>query len=198
MVKQTAITEFKLNKENPFMEKAIEEVNGHIVRKYKTASKTDQKAILQAVDPKTGEYMGHTTFIRQIEVDEDKFTKIYLSQFSVFYKLKSQAIKVFGYIINKLIPNQDLFSFFHNDCLEFTNYKSLTSIRIGLTSLLENEIIARGPSEHHYFINPLIIFNGNRITFAKTYVKKRKPKDPNQLNVFQKQRKSKGVLTDRY
>ena len=51
--------------------------------------------------------------------------------------------------------------------------KSDTSIRIGLTNLLQNEIIARGRHESLYFINPMVTFNGNRITFAKTYVKKK-------------------------
>ena len=38
--------------------------------------------------------------------------------------------------------------------------------------LLENDIIARGPSDSLYFINPMVAFNGDRVTFAKTYVKK--------------------------
>ena len=37
-----------------------------------------------------------------------------------------------------------------------------------------------------FFINPMVAFNGNRITFAKSYVKKKKAKtkeiDPNQVN----------------
>ena len=61
--------------------------------------------------------------------------------------------------------------FFIDDCMEYTQYKSDTSIRIGLTNLLKNEIIARGRNDSLYFINPMVAFNGNRITFAKTYVK---------------------------
>ena len=60
--------------------------------------------------------------------------------------------------------------------MEYTQYKSDTSIRIGLTNLLKNEIIARGRNDSLYFINPMVAFNGNRITFAKTYVKKQKSK----------------------
>lgn len=184
----TSITEFKLNKENPFLEEAVEQVNNNIVKKYKTATKTGEKAILKAYDENTGEVLGHTQFIRQIEVDEEQFAKFYLSNFSAFFDLKPQAIKVFGYILNQLVPARDEFLFFHEDCLEFTGYKSQTSIRIGLTSLLENKIIARGRSEILYYINPMVVFNGNRITFAKTYVKKQKSKtkqiDPNQTNLL--------------
>lgn len=178
----TGISEFKLNKENPFLKQAVEQVNQNIVKKYKTATKTGEKAILQAVDPSSGEIVGHTQFIRQIEVDEEQFAKLYLSNFSAFFDLKPQAIRVFGYILKQLIPNKDEFIFILEDCQEYTGYKSATSIRIGLTSLLENEIIARGKTDFLYFINPMVAFNGNRITFAKTYVKKQKKNqiDPNQ------------------
>ena len=39
----TGLTEFQLNKENPFLKQAIEQVQKSIVKKYKTASSTDQK-----------------------------------------------------------------------------------------------------------------------------------------------------------
>jgi intergrase/recombinase len=174
----TAITEFSLNKENPFLKQAVEQVQNNIVKKYKSASNTDQKAILKAFDENTGEILGSTQFIRQIEVDEEKFAKIYLDQFSAFFDLKPQAIRVFGYILSQLTPNKDEFMFLIDDCLEYTKYKSSTSIRIGITSLLENNIIARGRTEFLYFVNPMVVFNGNRITFAHTYVKKQKNKIP--------------------
>ena len=182
----TGISEFKLNKENPFLKQAVEQVNQNIVKKYKTATKTGEKAILQAFDPNSGEIIGHTQFIRQIEVDEEQFAKLYLSNFSAFFDLKPQAIRVFGYILKQLVPNKDEFVFLLEDCQEYTGYKSSTSVRIGLTSLLENEIIARGKTDFLYFINPMVAFNGNRITFAKTYVKKQKKAqiDPNQQSLF--------------
>ncbi|MCD8401382.1 replication/maintenance protein RepL [Tenacibaculum dicentrarchi] len=173
----SSINEFKLNIKNPFLEDAVEQINSKIVKKYKTATKTGEKAILKAIDENTGEILGHTQFIRQIEVDEEQFTKIYLSNFSAFFDLKPQALKVFGYILTQLVPNKDGFYFFSDECQEYTGYKSKTSIRIGLTSLLENKIIARGRNDVAYFVNPMVAFNGNRITFAKTYVKKQESKN---------------------
>lgn len=185
----TGLTKYSLNKENPFIEQALEEVNKNIVKKYKTASKTGEKAILKAFDESTGEILGHTQFVRQIEVDEAQFAKFYLSNFSAFFDLKPQAIKVFDYILKQLIPNRDEFLFLIDEAKEHTGYKSSTSVRIGLTSLLKNEIIARGRADNLFFINPMVAFNGNRITFAKTYVKKQKSKtkeiDPMQTDIFQ-------------
>ena len=146
------------------------------MRKYKTASNTSQRAILQAIDPNTGELLGHTQFIRQIEVDEENFAKFYLSRFPKFFELKPQAIKVFGYILNQLIPNKDEFIFIMEECKEYTGYKSDNSIRIGLTNLLASEVIAKGRIDNLYYINPMFVFNGNRITFADTYVRMEKAK----------------------
>ena len=50
------IGEFEKHKENPFLEKAIRSVEGGVVKKYKSASSYDQRAVLQAVDPKTGKF----------------------------------------------------------------------------------------------------------------------------------------------
>lgn len=182
-----SLLDFSKNKENPFLKEAVEQIQQNIVKKYKNAGGSSRSAILQAVNS-DGELVGHTSFIKQIEVDEEQFTKVYLSQFSAFWSLKTQAIRVFGYIMTKLIPKQDLFSFFIDECMEHTGYKSEKSVYIGLASLLQNHIIARGRNDSHYFINPMIAFNGDRVTFAKTYVKKRKNKtneiDPNQTSLL--------------
>ncbi|MDM1036339.1 replication/maintenance protein RepL [Myroides odoratimimus] len=188
--KNLSVIDFEKNKENPFLKEAVEQIQQNIVKKYKNASGTSQNAILQAID-NDGQILGHTSFIRQIEVDEEQFTKVYLSQFSAFWNLKTQAIRVFGYIMTKLIPKQDMFYFFIDECMEHTGYKSEKSIYIGLASLLDCKIIARGRTDSLYFINPMIAFNGDRVTFAKTYVKKQNKEksklntqDPNQINLL--------------
>ena len=168
------LTEYEKNTENPFLKKAVEQVQSSIVKKYKSATKTGQSAILHALDPNTGELLGHTQFIRQIEVDEEQFAKLYLSNFSSFFKLKPASIKVFGYILNNLLPNKDFFYFNREDCMIYTGYKSDVSVFKGLAELVGSEIIARGKTDYIYYINPLVFFNGNRISFTKTYVKKQK------------------------
>lgn len=188
MSEHKGLSTYIKNKENPFLKEAVEQIQNNIVKKYKNSAGYGEKAVLQAFNPDTGEMLGHTTFIRQIEVDEEQFTKFYLSQFSAFWNLKSQSIKVFGYIMTKLIPKQDMFIFLMDECKNYTNYKGEKSIYIGLASLVQNNIIARGPSDSLYFINPMVAFNGDRVTFAKTYVKKQKEKtnkiDPNQTSLL--------------
>ena len=178
------LSDFEKNRTNPFLDKALDEVQ--ISRKYKTATRTGESAMLQAFDPNTGEILGHTMFIREIEVDEEKFTKLYLSQFESFWELNRAAIRIFGYIMHKMRPKSDKVEFLPDECLEYTKYKSVRQVYDGLASLLECKIIARGYNEYTYFINPLVFFNGDRVSFVRTYVKKKKGKsgDPQQLSVF--------------
>lgn len=179
------ITEYQKNKENPFVQQAVEQIQKNIVKKYKSTNSTNKKALLTAVD-ENGEVVGHTQFIKQIELDEMQFAKMYLSGFKAFFDLTPAAIKVFGYILTVLMPNKDYFYFNREDCLEYTSYKSDASIFRGLAQLLENDVIARGKTDYIYFINPMICFNGNRVTFAKTYIRKQSKqieKDTNQIQL---------------
>jgi len=57
--------------------------------------------------------------------------------------------------------------------MEFTAYKSKANVMSGLGELLEADIIARSTESSLYFINPIVMFNGNRLTFAKSYIKKK-------------------------
>jgi intergrase/recombinase len=173
------LTDFEKNETNPFVEKAIQDVQ--ISRKYKSTSGTDQRAILQAVDPSSGEVLGHTMFIRQIEVDEEKFTKLYLSQFESFWELPNNAIRVFGYIMFKMKPKGDKFEFRLSECMQYTKYKTKKPVYEGLAALISAEIIARGYNEYVYFINPLVVFNGDRVSYIKTYIKQKRLINSEQL-----------------
>ena len=101
MAKKTElrISSFEKNEENPFMKQAIEGIENHIVKKYKSSTGSDKKGVVAVADTETGEVF-KTSFIRQIEVDEDQFAKLYLSNFAAFFDLSTAAIRVFGYILS--------------------------------------------------------------------------------------------------
>ena len=173
-------SDFTRNKENPFLQEALETVNSNIVKKYRSATNTDQKAVLQAIDPNTGELLGHTSFIRQVEVDEEKFAKIYLSNFKLFYELSERSIRVLDYILKQLKKDSDEFFFYIDDCLEYTGYVAKKVIYSGLAELITAKIIAKGRTDTSFFINITVLFNGNRISFVNTYIKKEAAKEVNQ------------------
>ncbi len=131
-----------------------------------------------------GEATGYGAFMQYIEVDEDKFAKVYLSQFAAFWELSKPAIRVFGYILSALKQGQDRLIFKMDKALTYTNYSHRSHVLTGLSNLVECGIIARTSYDYEYFINPLVFFNGNRVTFAKTYIRKKKEVDKSQLGLF--------------
>lgn len=171
---ESKVSQYQKNDENPFLNQALEVIDKNIVKKYKNSTKTDQKATLLAYDPNTSEVLGYTRFVRQIEVDEEQFAKLYLSNFAAFFDLSQASIRVFGYILSCLKPKQDMIVFLMDKCKDYTKYETTKPIYKGLAELLQAEIIARGPADNLWFINPMIVFNGDRVTFAKTYVRKKK------------------------
>ena len=170
--------------ENPFVERAIKDIK--IVQKTQVVRPRNKNEI-QLIVNSSGEVEGHTAFMKFVEVDEEQFAKVYLSQFAAFWELSKPAIRVFGYILTALKPKQDAFFLEMNRCLEYTQYKHPKDILTGISNLIECGIIARSDSHFKYFINPLVVFNGDRVSFAKTYVKKKKGQvDSHQLSMFDK------------
>jgi predicted transcriptional regulator len=183
------IKNFPINKKNPFLQQAVEEVNKTTVRKFCNSTGTSKNAILEAIDPETGEVLGHTSFVRQIMVDEEKFVKLYLSNFQKFFDLSTAGIRVFGYIIKHLAIGAEEIWIDIEEAQEFTGYHGKTTIYRGLTELLEAGIIARGKAELWYFINPLCLFNGNRVTYVESYVKEQREQQQQELEVEEEQRR---------
>ena len=183
------LSDFELNKENPFAKQALVNIGSALVSKSVKGTNKDESAILKAVDG-NGEILGNSVFIRNKAVDTESFAKFFLAGFKAFFDLKPASIKVFKYILGQLKPNQDSFMFFMDECKEETGYSEVSIFR-ALGELCSAEIIARGRSEVFFYINPMVIFNGNRVTFAKSYVNKTATKatkkeieNKNQLSLF--------------
>ena len=186
-MKYLRLNDLERHEKNPFVEKAIEEIRSVKKMKHFTPTKKNE---MQLIVSREGEVTGETAFIKYIEVEEEKFAKLYLSQFSAFHDLNKSAIKLFGYILTMMKPNLDYFYFDINDALEFTEYKGKNTILNAMASLVKNGIVARSSKHYMYFINPLVIFNGSRVTFAKSYIKKSKG-DPNQISLFEQEERHK-------
>ncbi len=185
-MKYKKITDHPSYDHNPFVEQALEGIQKQTVRRTKVIrpDASLSKQVQQIVVNTDGEPVGYGAFMQYIEVDEEQFAKIYLSQFAAFWDLSKSAIRVFGYIISTLKPGQDRIIFRMDKALLYTKYSHRSHILTGLSTLAECGIIARTSYEFEYFINPLIFFNGNRVTFAKTYIRKKKQIDKTQLKLF--------------
>lgn len=167
------LSDFELNKENPFAKQALVNIGSALVSKSVKGTNKDESAILKAVDG-NGEILGNSVFIRNKAVDTESFAKFFLAGFKAFFDLKPASIKVFKYILGQLKPNQDSFMFFMDECKEETGYSEVSIFR-ALGELCNAEIIARGRADIEYYINPMCVFNGDRVTFATTYINENYP-----------------------
>lgn len=159
---------------NPFLVEAIPIVEEKTVYKMKCGTRTDEKGIVTTLDNNTGEVF-QTSFLRRMEVDEDRFAKVYLENVALMHELNTPGIRVFSYFIKTAKPNSAEVIFRLEDCMEYCKYKSKATIYKGLAELINAQIIARGWADNIYFINPLVFFNGNRVVFATEYIRRHNP-----------------------
>jgi intergrase/recombinase len=184
------VSDFDRFKENPFIDKVIEDIENHKSARFRKVNSVGNltKEAAQTVVNKDGEVTAVGIFMQYIEVDEKQFAKVYLNEISIFWELNKAGQKILVFILTKLKPNSDLVLFSLEECLEHTGYKSKKNVIEGLADLLQKELIAKSIYENAYFINPMVIFNGDRITYAKTYIKKKREKElPGQLAINYKQ-----------
>lgn len=169
-----ALTSFQNNKENPFIKKTLVQVGNYLATRQVSGKNEDERAVLQAVDGNTGEMFGQTVFMRTKMVDTETFAKVYQLGFAAFADLKPSVMKVFQYIVSELKPDKDRFNLFVEDIQEATGV-SVPSIYRALGTLCEREIIARGRGVNDFFINPMYVFNGNRVTFITNWINANAP-----------------------
>lgn len=93
---------------------------------------------------------------------ERQSLEIYPQYIDIFKRLSIRGFNVFSYILEKIQPGRDRFFFLISECMQCTGYKSKKAVYAGLTELLHAGIIARGNVDTIYYINPLILFKGNR------------------------------------
>jgi hypothetical protein len=182
------VSDFERHSENPFIEEAIEDVERHKVkkiRKINAAGDLAKEAGQIVVQSSTGEPIAYGAFMEYIELDEKQFAKFYVSELERFYELNQSGRKVLSYLITKLKPNQDIVVLRIPECLEYTGYKHKKNVMDGIGNLIQNSVIARAKYENEYFINPMVLFNGNRVTYARTIIKKKQEVMKNQIGLFE-------------
>lgn len=167
--------------ENPFI------VDGDVVvnktKKTKVIRSKDGKSQMQTIVDADGVITGHSVFMTHSEVDEEKFAKIYIAQMGIVFDLPKQSQKVLQYVLSVLKANDDRVYFDIDECKKISGYDSSISIYMGLNGLIDAKIIARSTKNYLYFINPSIVFNGNRITMISQFQKRQKELDKNQTSL---------------
>lgn len=104
------------------------------------------------------------------KVDKEKFVKVYKDSIRYICKLSRTAQALLWYIMD-VIPQDKAYVWIDNSSAkEVCNFKTTKSIINGTKELLEKNIIARSPIPKKFWVNPLVLFNGNRIVYAREYI----------------------------
>ena len=157
------LTDYASNKVNPFLDIAAHHIQ---IGERSVIISTKNPDLIVDTD---GNVKGHAVLMRKTKVDKAQFTKIFIGGISAFYNLSKSAIKMFGYITTVIKPNADSFFFDLDECKAFTGYSAKNTIFNALAELTGTEIIARGKNPYHYYINPTIFFNGNRLILLEDF-----------------------------
>lgn len=111
---------------------------------------------------------------KTIPVDTKSYSKLFKGNSSVLMNMPEPSAKMFYYIVENLKANSDQVCIMKEDYLKFAGYKPSGTITYyrALEGLMEAEIIAKmAGSTTCYWINPNIIFNGDRTKLKNTTVK---------------------------
>lgn len=166
------------HRENPFLSQMVDEVRSSTIVKLQGGKSTDKKGVAGLVDTNSGEIV-EATFLRKKEVDAEQFVKIFCNHVGLWADLSKPALKVFSWIINNLRPQADYVLINREIILSEIGYKSSETLYKGLRELVKAGIIAKGLVDGMWFINPLVVFNGDRVTFTTNYIKKKHPEVSN-------------------
>ena len=173
--KSTGIRELTKHKENPYAPLL-------------TGSKKARKEVIYdgshaVVNLETHELEDSLNIARIKWVEPDQFVKVYLAQHNVFFDLGKSAQRCCEYLMTAMGKRESI----GNDCIvlyheEFKEYfesrgqskgTSPNSYNLGMRELADKKLIARAHRRDHWFINPTIIFNGDRARFTTEFRKKK-------------------------
>jgi hypothetical protein len=95
--------------------------------------------------------------------DGNPFIKCYTEELNLG-KLKTDGLKMLDLIFKTLKPKQDFVFISASQYMALSGSKSRTAYYNGIKDLVENNIIRISLSANMFFINPAMIFNGERTT----------------------------------
>lgn len=104
------------------------------------------------------------------KVDRETFIKVFKESIKYIAKLSRTAQAVLWYIMDNLPMNKSYVVIDNMTVMEFCKFKNRKSVRDGVVELLEKNFLTRTTVPKKFWVNPLIIFNGNRITYSREYI----------------------------
>ena len=161
----TKISKARRHERNPFIERGDSD---KVISSKGTYAKVIGRKL---IDTSTGDEVA--MFAKEEKLyDKDKFVKIFTSNVGLIFGLTRTAQTVLSKVIECLKVDEDKFYINLVHIQKECGYKAATPIYRGLTELIDKGIIARTTDRNLWYINPHVLFNGNRITLMRNIVLK--------------------------
>lgn len=129
------------------------------------------------IDKNTGEVNG-ACFGTYKKVDKEEFVKIYTANVGVIFELNGAGKKLFQILAMRLQEvsiNKDTVYLDEETARELAQKIGIkmakTTYYTGIKNLIMKKIIAKSVSTNLFFINPNVIFNGDRLVVFNAYEK---------------------------
>ena len=135
------------------------------------------------VNALTGELEGTAGLVKREVIESNKFVKLYVEGVAALFSLKEQGKKVFLLIYKQIVDapqkteivlNYSIYAALCPDTLKELKI-SRTTFNRGINQCLEQKIIAQSLTQHVYYVNPAFVFNGNRLSIIREYIRKGSP-----------------------
>ncbi|HDU8646325.1 TPA: hypothetical protein RG704_000997 [Morganella morganii subsp. morganii] len=134
------------------------------------------------------------------EVDKEEFIKLYTSQIKAYFDLTKTAYKVF-FIFLRIYQDAIGKDHFYLSCKKAMSLAEKIDHFIlsesifyrGIKELIEKRIIAKTNEKNWYFINPAIVFNGDRARFVSEIIKKKEVMEEQPESVASTDRRNKNI-----
>ena len=156
---------------NPFMQGSSTEIRG----KKKFYNVTARSDVI--TDGETGEITGGIEHKIVKLVDDAQFVKIFADGIGGIYDLNGPGRKVFRYMLNVVQenPNTDRIYLHFMDAMEEPYLINPPVFFRGMAELIHKHFVAASDRQNMFYLNPMMIWNGNRFRFVQEYIKDTKP-----------------------
>lgn len=130
----------------------------------------------ELLDANTGEVKTmYNAIYAKKQVDSQQYNKIYVSGITALFDLNKSEQKVLKYLYSKIEKNKDYIIFNVRECKEFCDYSSNQIVYTAIAGLINKKIVARSEDSYKLWINPTIMFNGDRLLIVNEYIKNIEP-----------------------
>jgi hypothetical protein len=160
----TGVRSAPAHKENPFLNGSLVTVKGR-KKNYTVASDA------MTLTDSRGQVQGTVQHTITRVVDDTQFVKVFSDGVAGMYDLGRPGAKVFRFLFDEVQknPNQDRIYLYFMDALEDPWRIPKTTFFKGLAELLEKGFLAKSANPNMFFLNPSMMWNGDRFRFVQEY-----------------------------